>query len=517
VNDEPREFSAGPLHVLLAGADLRYLTVNRDEVLRRIYVGVRDDAWNTIEPTVSNVKAEQLYKAPLGAAGEVTGLSGRGGVGRPRTPRPQPPPEFRKGEFAGFRVEFDAEHRRGDIDFAWHGTVNAAFELQGATARVELRFEMDGVARSTFRTNRTGFCVLHPTPSSADVAPVALVKHATGRTTRAKLPYYVAPLQPFSDIQSITHWPWPGTVVSVTVEFEGDVFETEDQRNWADASYKTYCRPLSQPFPYTLKKGQRVKQAVSLEVVVRNYRPQRGHRRVVPRADRAAGINVLSADVGAARGLGTLPQLGVARGPSQEPLRDEVRRRLLGLNLSHLRVDLSDAESPTDVSQAALHAIADAKAVGVQLEVALHLRPPGQERRQRRGAVARAARRADPPGSQRRPLHPVRGRQADRLAGRGGAHERGVGQVVPVRASWPRHGRQLRRPQPQPAAGGDYVAARLAAQPADARDRRPDDHREPARPLRHGLLGQTVRARGDDRGGAHYAASPARPLCRRRQ
>jgi hypothetical protein len=375
VNDEPREFSAGPLHVLLAGADLRYLTVNRDEVLRRIYVAVRDDAWNTIEPVVSNVKAEQLYKAPLGAPSEVTGLSGRGGVGRPRTPRPQPPPEFRKGEFAGFNVEFDAEHRRGDIDFAWHGTVRAAFELQGATARVELRFEMDGVARSTFRTNRTGFCVLHPTPSSADVAPVALVKHTTGRSTRAKFPYYVAPHQPFTDIQSITHWPWPGTVVSVTVDFEGEVFETEDQRNWADASYKTYCRPLSQPFPYTLKKGQKVRQAVALEVVVRNYRPQRGHRRVMPRQDRAAGINVMSADVGEARGMGTLPRLGVARGPSQEPLRDEVRRRLRDLNLSHLRVDLSDAEAAADVSPTALHAVADAKALGVPLEVALHLRP----------------------------------------------------------------------------------------------------------------------------------------------
>jgi hypothetical protein len=376
VKDEPREFSAGPLHVLLAGGDLRYLTVNRDEVLRRIYVGVRDDAWNTIEPTVSNVKAEQLYKAPLGAPSEAGGLSARGGVGRPRTPRPQPPPEFRKGEFAGFRLEFDAEHRRGDIDFAWHGTVTAAFNLQGATARVELRFEMDGVARSTFRTNRTGLCVLHPTPSSQDVAPVALVKHTTGRSTRAKLPYYVSPHQPFTDVQAITHWPWPGTVVSATVEFEGDVFETEDQRNWGDASYKTYCRPLSQPFPYTLKKGQKVRQAVAMELVVRNYRPQRGHRRVVPHSDRAAGINVMSAEVGAARGMGTLPKLGVARGISEEPLRDAVRQRLRDLHLSHLRVDLSEAESASDTIPAALHAVEDAKDVRVPLEVALHLRPP---------------------------------------------------------------------------------------------------------------------------------------------
>jgi hypothetical protein len=376
VNDEPREFSAGPLHVLLAGGDLRYMTVLRDELLRRIYVAVRDEAWNTVEPAVSNVKAEQFYKLPLGAAVEETGLSRRGGVGRPRGQRPEPPPEFRKGDFAGFHIEFDAEHRRGDIDFAWHGTIHAAHDLKGATSRIELRFEMDGVARSTFKTNRTGFCVLHPTPSSEDVTPVALVKHTTGRSTRAKLPFFIAPEQPFLDVRAITHWPWPGTVVSSTVEMEGDVFEMEDQRNWGDASYKTYCRPLSQPFPYTLKKGQKLKQAVALEVVVRNYRPARGHRRVLPRADRAAGINVLSSDVGAARGMGALPKLGVSRGPSEEPLRDSVRERLRDLSLSHLRVDLSEREQPTDTSPAALSAVADAKVLDIPLEVALHLQPP---------------------------------------------------------------------------------------------------------------------------------------------
>jgi len=29
----------------------------------------------------------------------------------------------------------------------------------------------------------------------------------------------------------------------------------EDQRNWTDASYKTYVRPLALPWPYTLATG----------------------------------------------------------------------------------------------------------------------------------------------------------------------------------------------------------------------------------------------------------------------
>lgn len=373
MSDEPREFSAGPLHVLFAGGDLRYMTVLRDELFRRVYVAVRDPAWGTVEPTISNVTAEQLYKAPLGAPSESTPLSGR--VGRPRTPRPDPPPEYRKGDFSGFRIEFDAEHRRDDIDFAWHGAIGAGYELNGATARMEVRFDMDGEARSTFRTNRTGFCLLHPTPSSEDVTPTALVKHTDGKRTRAKFPYFISPHQPYKDVQSITHWPWPGTVVSATVEFEGDVFETEDQRNWADASYKTYCRPLSLPSPYTLKAGQKIRQSVGIEIVVRNYRPARGHRRVLPREDRAAGVNVMSSDVGAARGMGRLPAIGVARGAWDEPLSNDVRDRLGELNLAHLRLDLSESEQETDVSPAALSAVADAKELGIPLEVALHLRP----------------------------------------------------------------------------------------------------------------------------------------------
>ena len=47
---------------------------------------------------------------------------------------------------------------------------------------------------------------------------------------------------------------------------EGDTYEMEDQRNWTDASYKTYVRPLARPWPYTLDAGARLDQAVTLTV-----------------------------------------------------------------------------------------------------------------------------------------------------------------------------------------------------------------------------------------------------------
>ena len=44
----------------------------------------------------------------------------------------------------------------------------------------------------------------------------------------------------------------------VACRMEGDAFEMEDQRNWMDASYKTYVRPLALPWPYTIAQGEKL-------------------------------------------------------------------------------------------------------------------------------------------------------------------------------------------------------------------------------------------------------------------
>jgi hypothetical protein len=51
-----------------------------------------------------------------------------------------------------------------------------------------------------------------------------------------------------------------------TVRMEGDTFEMEDHRNWTDASFKTYVRPLVLPWPYTLKAGEEVKQSIKVKL-----------------------------------------------------------------------------------------------------------------------------------------------------------------------------------------------------------------------------------------------------------
>ena len=43
-------------------------------------------------------------------------------------------------------------------------------------------------------------------------------------------------------------------------EFEGDLFEMEDQRNWTDASFKTYSTPISLGWPHRAQAGQEIRQ-----------------------------------------------------------------------------------------------------------------------------------------------------------------------------------------------------------------------------------------------------------------
>jgi D-apionolactonase len=312
MTDEPRELTVGPLRVLYAAGELRYLSVGSREVVRRIYMPVRDVRWSTINASIANEHIEQ---------------------------RPD-----------GFRIEYDGTHRRGEIDFVWHATVDAQ-----AANGVAITFTMDGEARSTFRTCRTGFCVLHPIRECAG-QPVE-VEHVDGTVERSTFPRLISPHQPFKDIRAIAHDAGPG--VRARVAFDGDTFEMEDQRNWTDTSFKTYCRPLALPFPYTIEKGQRVRQAVTVAVT--------GRLATAEPADPDPVIRV-TGDV-----IGRLPALGVQVRADVTP---PAIGRLRGLNLSHLRLDLRPSTDGHGEAWRTLCAAAAAwTALDVPLELGVHLSP----------------------------------------------------------------------------------------------------------------------------------------------
>lgn len=139
------------------------------------------------------------------------------------------------------------------FDSSFAGTVRVAAQDRDLVVECDLR-SADG-----FLTNRTGLVVLHP-PSLAGSELV--VTHAVGEE-RTRFPERISPHQPVLDIAGLT---WRQAGLEVRLRFDGDVFEMEDQRNWTDASFKTYSRPLSLPFPYEVAAGEHVRQTLRITI-----------------------------------------------------------------------------------------------------------------------------------------------------------------------------------------------------------------------------------------------------------
>jgi len=255
---------------------LRYIRVGEDEVLRGINAPIRNQNWATIAPAVSNLQVDQQDDS--------------------------------------FRVTFDAVCQRDDIDFRWHGSISG--DAQG-----KIEFAFDGEAHSTFQKNRIGFCVLHG-PSAAGQPWV--LETTDGKQSLGRFPKLISPHQPAKNLQAITHEVADG--IHARVAFEGDIFEMEDQRNWTDASFKTYCTPLEIPYPVELSKGTKISQKISISI-----------DGDLPEPD--SSIEPLVLTIG--RNERKLPLLGLQVSGEVADLSEEQVKRLDMLHLDHLRVDLA--------------------------------------------------------------------------------------------------------------------------------------------------------------------------------
>lgn len=218
VEAEPIRLSAGPLSADFVNGNLRTIRHGGTEVLRAIAYIVRDRDWGTYEPTLADLTIDQSTDAF--SASYTASCTGPGGS----------------------RLVFRA-------------TIKGSADGQ-------LAFDVSALPDSDFETNRCGFCILHPITGLAG-SPVT-VEHTDGSVVDTKLPDLIDPWQPFKDLRAITHEVRPG--VSAECRMEGDVFEMEDQRNWSDASYKTYVRPLALPWPYVLRAGETNRQTISLRI-----------------------------------------------------------------------------------------------------------------------------------------------------------------------------------------------------------------------------------------------------------
>jgi len=138
-------------------------------------------------------------------------------------------------------------------DGVFTGRFHVTLTTETLVAEVEITFP------EAARINRAGFTLLHPIRGVAG-SPLHL-RHPGGGLSATVFPALVSPGQPARDIAGLRHVV-AGILVDIT--FDGDVFEMEDQRNWSDASFKTYCRPLSLPRPYDVAAGAVVRQRVTL-------------------------------------------------------------------------------------------------------------------------------------------------------------------------------------------------------------------------------------------------------------
>lgn len=145
-------------------------------------------------------------------------------------------------------------------DFACRqGTFSGRFQVMLSEGRLEAEVEIR-FPRAT-RVNRAGFTLLHSIRGVAG-QPMTL-RHPDGTTTASHFPALISPAQPARNIAGLAH---VVQGIAVDIAMEGEVFEMEDQRNWSDASFKTYCRPLALPFPYEVAAGEVIRQRITLTV-----------------------------------------------------------------------------------------------------------------------------------------------------------------------------------------------------------------------------------------------------------
>jgi len=126
----------------------------------------------------------------------------------------------------------------------------------------EITYGLSASTSVSFMRNRLGLCLLHPIAGLAG-RECELTK-ADGAVEVSRFPDAISPDQPFLNLSGISHRLQSGQVVSVN--FAGEIFETEDHRNWSDASYKTYCTPISLPFPAQVTPGEALSQKITISI-----------------------------------------------------------------------------------------------------------------------------------------------------------------------------------------------------------------------------------------------------------
>jgi hypothetical protein len=214
---KPTTLKAGPLTADFVAGGLRTIRYQGYEVLRAIAYVVRNADWGTYNPEISDCIIRKSARA--------------------------------------FEITYRARCADASQMLSYQARITG-------NAQGNLVFDVVAEPLTAFRTARCGFAVLHPIEGVA--GQPAIIEHVDGSKEQATFPDLISPAQPFKDIRAIQHHVTPDILARCLLS--GDVFEMEDQRNWSDASYKTYVRPLALPWPYVMEQGVANRQSVELEI-----------------------------------------------------------------------------------------------------------------------------------------------------------------------------------------------------------------------------------------------------------
>lgn len=213
---EKVKLKAGRLDMMYENGFLRNIRLGKYEILRMINHAVRDYNWGTAPFKITDEKIQ--------------------------------------AEANSFKVKYKAEVKQGQIDFIWYCNIIGNEDSS-------IQFTIEGEALSSFKRNRIGFTVLHPVNEC--IGQPLKITHPDSSSSVINFPELIHPGQPFKNIEKIE---WSLDKIVAQMDFKGEVFESEDQRNWIDDSYKIYGTPIDLPFPVPVEKGDKISQEINLKL-----------------------------------------------------------------------------------------------------------------------------------------------------------------------------------------------------------------------------------------------------------
>ncbi len=139
-----------------------------------------------------------------------------------------------------------------DVSGDWDPQARLSLEMHvHGDAQGHLHFSVKATPSHELRVNRCGWVLMHALSAAGSAVQVS---HIDGRVTHSQFPQEVPAWPPFTNVNGVRHEYAPACWAQAVLL--GEDYEIEDQRNNADASFKTYSRSNWMPRPYVLHRHQ---------------------------------------------------------------------------------------------------------------------------------------------------------------------------------------------------------------------------------------------------------------------